>query len=247
MNQPNSWDIGGDAGNSFQFDQIGASVTGTILSLAEVQQTNITTGEPEFWPGGQPKMMYRVGLATALRDPANPMDDGRRDVYLKGSRKPESLSSLAAVLAAVKAATGGTNMEPNATLTLTYVGDGQAERGKSAPKQYKAAYLRPPMNLGGQQAAQQPVYQPPQVPQATPVYQQPQQQAPVVQQPVYQPQQAPQAATAPQAVAPVPQAAPAPQVWPWTDASLAAVRAAGADPAQVWPAEWAAYLAQGGR
>jgi hypothetical protein len=256
MNQPNSWDIGGDAGNSFQFDQIGASVQGTIESLGEVQQTNITSGEPEFWPGGQPKMMYRVSLRTSLRDPANPHDDGKRDIYLKGSRKAESLSSLSAVLQAVKLATGSTQLEPNATLIVTYTGDGVPAKGMSAPKQYAASYVRPAMNLGGQpQQALQQAYAP-----------QPQQgYAP--QQPAYQPQQAPQQTYAPQPAAPVaaapqqayapqpqqpvapaPAPAPAPaQSWPWTDASLAAVRAAGADPATVWPEAWAAYTAAGGR
>jgi hypothetical protein len=266
MNQPTSWDIGGDAGNSFPFDKPGDSVTGSVKSLTEVQQTNMDTGEPEFWPQGQPKMMYRLSLATALRDPANQLDDGTRDIYLKGSRKTESLSSLSAVLGAVKAATGGTTIEPGGIVTLTYTGDGEASgRGKNPPKQYHATYLRPPMNLGGQQQAQQPAYQPqpqqmaqqpqPQQVAQQPVYQpQPQQ---VAQQPVYQPQPAQQVAQ-PQQVAQqpvyqpqpqqVPQQAPATaQAWPWTDAQLAALRAGGIDPATVWPNEWPLYLAAGGK
>lgn len=230
-----SWDIGGDAGNSFQFDVPGASVTGTIKNLSVVQQTNITTGEPEFWPSGQPKEMYRVSLATSLRDPGSPSDDGTRDIYLKGSRKAESKSSLSAVLQAVKVATGDTNLEPGGTLTLTYVGDGQPEKGKNPPKQYTANYLRPVMNLGGQPAPQQPVYQPQQASAPQQTYQAPQQVAAPAQQ-AYQPQQPAQ---------PVPAAAQ--QQWPWTPEQLAAVKASGVDPASVWPQAWPAYLAGGGQ
>jgi hypothetical protein len=202
-------------------------------------------------------MMYRVTLRTSLRDQTNPHDDGKRDIYLKGSRKPESLSSLSAVLQAVKVATGSTQLEPNATLIVTYTGDGVPAKGMSAPKQYQASYVRPAMNIGGQQPAQQAAYAPqgyaPQPQQAQPAYApQPayvlQQAAPVAAAP--QPAYVPQPAYAPQPqqpVAPVPVPTPAAaQSWPWTDASLAAVRLAGADPATVWPEAWAAWLAAGG-
>lgn len=265
-----SWDIGGDGGNSFAFDQIGASVTGTIEQMQEVQQTDLDSGEPRTFTSGQPMMMYRLTLRTTQRDATNPMDDGRRDVYLKGSRKAETQSSLAAVLQAVKLATGGTNLQPGATVTLTYIGDGQAtSRGKNAPKLYTATYVPPAMNLGGPQqahAAPQQTYQPqaayqPQVQQGAPqqAYQ-PQAQQPAyqpqVQQAAYQPQAAqaaPQQAyqapaqQAPAQQAPVQQAAPAAQQWPWTPEQLAAVRASGVDPATVWPEAWATYTANGGQ
>jgi hypothetical protein len=133
-----SIDLGG-GGNSFSFESPGDSVTGKVISLEEVQQTDMQTGQPAFWDNGQPKNMFRVELQTELQNDED--DDGKRSVYLKGSRKPESKSSLAAVLAAVRASTGSTAITAGGSLTLTYTGDGQAsKRGFNPPKQYSAEY-----------------------------------------------------------------------------------------------------------
>ena len=195
--QPTSWDLGGEGGNSFRFDTPGDTVTGQVIDMTEQQQTDLQTGEPRTFANGQPMMMYRVDLQTQLRDPADPTDDGRRSVYLKGSRAPESQSSLAAVLQAVRQATGRTQLTVGGTLTLTYIGDGASKtRGFNPPKLYVAEYVPPRLDLGGPQQpyqAPQPQQQPYQAPQ--PAYQQQapqpayQQQAP--HQPAYQ-QQAPQ-------------------------------------------------------
>ena len=218
-----TFNLGGDAGNSFSFDYIGAQVTGTVLDLVEQQQTDMQTGEPKTFTNGQPMMMYRVDLQTQERDPNNPMDDGRRSVYLKGSRAPETQSSLAAVLAAVKQATGTANIATGGTLTVQYVGDGQPkQRGFSAPKLYAASYQPPTHSLGEepvrpqqvmaqpspqqqfaqQQAAQGPAPQWAQAPAQQPAYQvpaAPAQQYPAQQYPV---QQSPAPQYAPQAPAP---------------------------------------------
>ena len=229
-----TFNLGGDAGNSFAFDHVGAQVTGTVLDLVEQQQTDLQTGEPKTFTNGQPMMMYRVDLQTQERDPNNPMDDGRRSIYLKGSRAPETQSSLAAVLAAIKQATGTANIATGGTLTVQYVGDGQPkQRGFNAPKLYAASYQPPTHSLGEepvrprqvmaqpspqqqfaqQQAAQGPAPQWAQAPAQQPAYQVPQ--APAQQYPVQQPpapQYAPQA-PAPQQYQPQApaQQAPAPQ------------------------------------
>lgn len=140
-----TFDLGG-GGNSFAFDTIGNTVTGKIVAIEQVQQTDMQTGQPAVWDNGEPKMMVRVELATDLRDDA--MDDGHRSVYLKGSRKPESKSSMAAVLGAVQTATGSRNISAGGTLTLTYSGDGDAPRkGYNAPKLYEAVYVPPSVDL----------------------------------------------------------------------------------------------------
>lgn len=135
------FDLGG-GGQSFPFDNPGDSVTGFVKSMSNVQSRDMATGELSTWPDGRPKMMFQVILATELRE--DPMDSGERSVYLNGSRKPESKSKLAAVLAAVMSATGGTNLSPGGKLTLTYTGDGpRTKAGFNAPKQYTAAYVPP--------------------------------------------------------------------------------------------------------
>lgn len=149
-----SLDLGG-GGNSFQFETIGDSVTGKVVGLSEVQQTDMDSGQPATWENGQPKMMVAVELQTQLRDPSNPADDGKRTVYLKGSKKAESMSSLAAVLVAVRNASGATTLNVGGTLTLTYAGDGvPSRRGYNAPKQYTAQYQAPAVNLMGEQPGQ---------------------------------------------------------------------------------------------
>lgn len=141
------WDLGGES-NSFSFDNIGDHVAGYVLDLVERQQTDMDSGQPAEWDNGDPKMMSVVTLQTELRDPANPADDGKRTVALSGSKKAESKSRMAAVVGAVKAATGSTALGYKGRLTLQYVGDGVASRkGYTAPKQYQAWYEAPPMEL----------------------------------------------------------------------------------------------------
>lgn len=195
----NSLDLAGDAGNSFSFDQIGASVTGKVAGMEEVQQTDMQSGEPAFWSNGQPKLMYRVDLETSLNE--GPDDDGKRSVYLKGSRKRDSGSSLAAVLEAVRSATGSTAIAVGGTLTLTYTADGEVtHRGYNPPKLYSASYTAPSMELDAAQpapAAQQPAQQ-----YVPPVQQAPVQQAPQPMQQVQAPAAQPAAQAAPAAAAP---------------------------------------------
>ncbi len=219
--------LAGNGGNSFRFDQPGATVTGQILDMSEEQQTDLQTGEPKTFSNGQPMTMFRVELLTDERDPGDQFDEGKRSIYLKGSRASESRSSMAAVLDAVKKATGSTNLAAGGILTLTYTGDGVAKnRGFNAPKLYEASYVAPQMDLGGgeqqapvQQAApaQQPVVQ------QAPVQQVPVQQAPVIVPP----------ATTQQQATPV----QAPQAGGIDPKTLAALQAAGIDPAAVAAAQ----------
>lgn len=129
-------DLGGGTGNSFKFDKPGDSVTGKIVSIEETQQTDVSTGKPAVWQDGKPKMMFVVQLDNGTEDGAT--------VYVRGAKKPESMSSLAAVVGAVKTATGGSSISKGATLTLTYVGDGaKTNPAFSAPKRYTASYVAP--------------------------------------------------------------------------------------------------------
>ena len=217
--------LAGNGGNSFRFDQPGATVTGQILDMSEEQQTDLQTGEPKTFSNGQPMLMYLVELLTDERDPGDQFDEGKRSIYLRGSRASESKSSMAAVLDAVKKATGSTNLAAGGILTLTYTGDGVAKnRGFNAPKLYEASYAPPQMDLSGeQQVVQQaaPAQQPAPVQQASPVQTAPVQQEPVIVPPAAAPQPAAQ------------QAAPAPAAPQITPEVLAALTAAGTDVASL--------------
>lgn len=139
--------LGGEGGNSFAFETIGDEVVGKIRAVELQQQTDMESGEPAFWPGGKAKEMYAVTLLTALREDAT--DDGMRTVYLKGSVKPESKSSLAAVRGAVKAVTGAYDLQYDAELALKYSGsEPPATRGFSPRKLWDARYTAPTMTIG---------------------------------------------------------------------------------------------------
>lgn len=139
----------GGGGKSVAFDNVGDSVTGTIESTEVRQQTDIQHGTPLTWDNGDPKMQLVVTLQTALRDPAIDNDDGKRNVYIKGSKKAGTRSTHDAVASAVRAA-GADGLKVGGTLTLQYVAsEPSATRGFSDRKLWAAQYVPPSDQSGG--------------------------------------------------------------------------------------------------
>lgn len=188
MSTPTSgrtFSLGGDFAPSVSLN-VGESIAGYVRNLEEVQSTKMGTNEPDFWDPAktQPKLVMRLTLQTDQR--TEPTDDGQRSVILGGSRKSETQSKLAAVLDAVRGATGGTDLAYDAYVAIQCIGQrpSTAVQGGMA-KTYSAQYRPPAMSLGNgaqpmQQAQpqpqvwqQQPVQQPPPPqPQATHTMQQ---------------------------------------------------------------------------
>lgn len=133
------------------FDNVGDSVTGVIIAPPEPRrQTDPESGEPKTFKNGQPMIMWAVRIATNLRDPQDPYDDGERMIYLKWK-------SQDAVKNAVRAS-GARGLEPGGTLTLTMSGFGPKTKAAwSAPKEWTARYVPPVqdafMDSGNGQAA----------------------------------------------------------------------------------------------
>lgn len=204
----------GGGGVSATFETLGDSISGTIASTEVRQQTDMKTGALETWDNGDPKMQLVVTLQTALRDPSIANDDGKRNVYIKGSKKPGSQSAHDAVATAVKAA-GASNLAIGGTLTLQYVGSVPSEtKGFNDRKLWAASYVAPAAGFLG-------VAQPVAAPAVAQPVQQVAQPAPVAQ-PVAVPAAVQQIAQ-PVAAAPVGH----------SPAVLAALTAAGVDPATV--------------
>ena len=134
-------------GRAAKFDSLGDTISGVIVSADSRPQTDIETGETVTWADGTPRMQWVIVLATDLRDPAIPDDDGNRTLYAKGGKfsaaTGEGTSMMEAIRAAAHAA-GAKTLEEGGTLTVKHSGLGEKKnKAYSAPKLYKARYEAP--------------------------------------------------------------------------------------------------------
>ena len=142
LTDANSFLMAGGA-KSAKFENPGDAVKGIVEAADVTQQTDLKTGAPKTWDNGDPMMQLVITLQTDLDDEGDD-DDGKRKLYLKGS-KPET--SLGAVKGAIREA-GAKGIEIGGELVLQYTGDGEAtQRGFNPPKLYRAKYTAPaPIN-----------------------------------------------------------------------------------------------------
>jgi hypothetical protein len=136
----------GTGGKAFAFDNIGDRVRGKIVDMKKRQQTDLDSGEPQFWQNGDPKMMLVVTLQTELSDADD--DEGLRNVYLRGGNftpvKGKGASSLVAVKDAVRRSGSEKGIEIGGDLALEYSGEaGKTNRAFNAAKLYSAEYAPP--------------------------------------------------------------------------------------------------------
>lgn len=131
----------GGGGSSASFENVGDSVTGTIVSAEVRDQTDIASGAVLTWDNGDVRKQLVVTIATGLKDDED--DDGNRSLYVKGSKKPGSKSLHDAVASAVRNA-GAHSLEVGGTLTVTHDGTEPSKtRGFSDRKLYSASYKAP--------------------------------------------------------------------------------------------------------
>ena len=132
---------GGD-GRSAQFENIGDAVRGTIVAAEQRQQTDYHTKLPKTWDDGTPAMQVVITIQTELREDGQ--DDGKRLLYIKGSKKSPT-STAGAIIVALKAA-GVTTIAEGGTIAMQWI----AGAGKSGdPRQWKIAYKAPdPVAVG---------------------------------------------------------------------------------------------------
>lgn len=121
---------------SAKFDTPGVTIAGPVTRVGEpMQQKDFKSGAPKFWDDGKPMLQLPVDVKTDARDPEVVNDDGTRTLYIKGNLQK-------AIRTAVRQA-GATGLRVGGTLSVTYTGDGQAERGMNPPKLYSATYTPP--------------------------------------------------------------------------------------------------------
>jgi hypothetical protein len=135
MEKPASADFFSGGAPSCRFNQIGDTHRVTILEFEEAQQRNITTGEPKFWPDGNPAKMLVITLQTTERSEDVENDDGTRKLYCN---RPGGM------FAAIKTALGANKFQVGGTLAVKYVKNGKpTQKGFNAPKEYVAHYAPP--------------------------------------------------------------------------------------------------------
>lgn len=136
---PNEFLMGGGSASA-KFEAVGDTVTGKIAAVDIRQQTDLA-GEPLIWDNGDPRMQMIVTIETDAKD--NDDDDGKRNVYVKGSKTGGTQSLHDAVRTAVQAA-GVKGIEVGGTLTVGFVGtEASKTKGYSDRKLYTAHYVAP--------------------------------------------------------------------------------------------------------
>lgn len=166
-------------GKTTKFKTVGDSYTGKVVSVDIRQDKDDKTGEPEFWPDGNPKLRAVIGLQTDLRDPEIEGDDGIRYDYVK-MWNPQKKAFLAATQAA------GGSPKPGDTYSTKFIGEEPPKNPMHSPtKLFEFHFVKAnPLDaaLGGgfpQAAAPAAQAAPAPVVQAAPQYQAPVAQAPV--------------------------------------------------------------------
>ena len=121
-------------GPSLKFPTKGTEHTVTVAGEPEhTQQTDFDSGEPLFWPDGNPKMQLVIPVVTENTEDDD--DDGSRRWFVKGQSK----QALTKALRAAKRR----NVEEGGLLRIKYAKDGPKEGKRLPPKHYEVTYIPP--------------------------------------------------------------------------------------------------------
>lgn len=89
--------LAGGSKSAFTSDSLpGDTITGAVVSVDYKQVNDFNTGEPAFFPSGDPKMQFVIVIQTDQRDDED--DDGRRTIYIPawGSKKQALVDAMRA-------------------------------------------------------------------------------------------------------------------------------------------------------
>jgi hypothetical protein len=127
---------------AFQFNHVGDSVEGRVVSAEMRQQTSIE-GQKLTWDNGDPRMQLVITLKTSLHDKED--DDGLRTIYAKGGRYDVQTgegSSMRDAIADAVTVMKEKRLEEGDELVVAFTGQGVAKRGYSQPKLYTAGFRK---------------------------------------------------------------------------------------------------------
>jgi hypothetical protein len=115
------------------FPDVGASVTGTVVSAAMGTQTDID-GAVRTFENGEIRTQLVVTLQTTECEDDD--DDGQRRLFVKGFMVKPFRNEMKR--------TRVSGVRPGGRLTVTYTGDGEVtKKGYTAPKLFSVAYEPP--------------------------------------------------------------------------------------------------------
>lgn len=89
--------LAGGSKSAFTSDSLpGDAITGAVVSVDYKQVNDFNTGEPAYFPSGDPKMQFVIVIQTDQRDDED--DDGRRTIYIPawGSKKQALVDAMRA-------------------------------------------------------------------------------------------------------------------------------------------------------
>jgi hypothetical protein len=146
---------GSRKGRSMTFPTLGTERGGVVCDAPYTQQKLDDDGKPKFWEGtNDPVVQLVIPVKIDPADPANrdllgnPELTGEEDYvryfYVSGSRKPESMSSLAAVRGAIAASGTDRGLEIGGRLRMKWVDSAPKVSAMRQPaKKYIAEYMVP--------------------------------------------------------------------------------------------------------
>ena len=213
--------MGGGGAPTAKFEHPGTTIGGRIVAPPRAHQEreydprNPGQGKVKTFPSGDPIYGLTVDVQTQLRDASIEDDTGIRRIYVEGKRLKEAVRN------AVREA-GADKLESGGELHVTFTGFGQpAGAGIKPPKEYTARYVPAAQAqlMGGGQGQQPDQFN---SPTPAPQWATSEQGAVNTTTGELQQQQAPPASAPAAASGPTPEA-------------IAALRAAGVDPATVYP------------
>lgn len=89
--------LAGGSKSAFTSDSLpGDTITGAVVSVDYKQVNDFNTGEPAYFPSGDPKMQFVIVIQTDQRDDED--DDGRRTIYIPawGNKKQALVDAMRA-------------------------------------------------------------------------------------------------------------------------------------------------------
>jgi hypothetical protein len=126
-------------GSAVRFDAFGDKCVGTITAMKETRQTDPKTGQPKFFPSGDPMTLWIITLQPDEGgDPVSLWAKAGKFTAHKGSGD----AMLVAIGKAVRAA-GASSVDVGGHLAVAFTGESEPKPGMSPAKLFTAQYAPP--------------------------------------------------------------------------------------------------------